>query len=59
MKKCDNCKICTDKNLAQIPYIEHQKRMHYAYKREKSLKVFLIGTNALWLVAAILSYIAR
>ena len=37
-------------NMAQIPYIEHQRRMFKAYKRERKLKTALIITNALWLL---------
>lgn len=36
--------------MAQIPYIEHQRRMFKAYKREKRIKAALIITNALWLL---------
>ena len=54
MKTCDGCKICTDENMAQIPYIEHERRMYKAYKREKRLKMLLIGTNAAWVVGALL-----
>lgn len=40
--------------LAQIPYIEHQRRMFKAYKRERRLKAALIITNALWVVLTII-----
>ena len=59
MKTCDGCKICTDKNMAQIPYIEHQSRMYKAYRREKLLKGLLIGTNALWTIGALLLFVVR
>jgi hypothetical protein len=46
-------------DMAQIPYIEHQRRMYKAYRREKSLKVLLIGSNALWLAWAIVWLVTR
>lgn len=46
-------------DMAQVPYIEHEKRMYKAYKRECLLKVMLAATNGLWLIAAILSFITR
>ena len=38
----------TKKELAQIPYIEHELRMHKAYKRESILKGLLIASNLIW-----------
>lgn len=46
-------------DMAQIPYIEHQRRMYKAYKREKALKGLLIGSNTLWLLCAILWLVVR
>lgn len=40
----------SEKNMAQIPYIEHQIRMFKAYKREQRLKAAIIITNALWIL---------
>ena len=59
MKTCNGCKACTDKDMAQIPYIEHQRRMYKAYRREKVLSVLLIGSNALWFLVAILWLVVR
>ena len=42
------------KTMAQIPYIEHQRRMFKAYKREQKLKAALIITNALWVAVVII-----
>lgn len=47
-KKCNRCQLCNDKEMAQIPYIEHEKRMFKAYQRENKLKYLLFGANALW-----------
>ena len=41
-------------DMAQIPYIEHEYRMYKAYEREKRLKLILLGTNVLWVLAVIL-----
>lgn len=38
-------------DMYQIPYVEHEYRMFKAYKREVLLKVVLIGSNLLWLLA--------
>lgn len=38
----------TKKELAQIPYIEHELRMFKAYKRESILKGLLIASNLIW-----------
>lgn len=54
MKTCNNCKICTDKNLAQIPYIEHEHRMYKAHQRELKLKGWLIATNISWFIGVII-----
>jgi hypothetical protein len=41
-------------DIAQIPYITHEYRMHKAYEREKRLKCILIATNVLWAVVALI-----
>ena len=57
-KKCNKCQLCDSKEMAQIPYIEHEKRMFKAYQREKCLKAWLFGTNLLWLlITAILLFV--
>lgn len=42
--KCTNCK----KDIAQIPYIEHELRMHKAHCREERLRWMLIASNLIW-----------
>lgn len=37
------------KDMVQIPYIEHERRMYKAYRRENTLKVLLACSNILWL----------
>ena len=34
--------------IAVIPYIEHELRMHKAYKRENILKGLLVASNLMW-----------
>ncbi len=46
-------------DMHQIPYIEHCNRMYHAYCREKILKILLISTNAVWLIASAVYLIAR
>ena len=58
-KTCNKCKLCTNEHIAQIPYIEHKRRMFKAYRRENVLKSWLIGTNTIWLVGIIIWLIAR
>ena len=53
--KCNECKV----NMAQIPYIEHKKRIYKAYKREQKLKILLVCTNAMWVLGAVLTLITR
>lgn len=62
--KCDRCNMCLDKDMAQIPYIEHEHRMFKAYQREsrlkereEKLKGWLIATNVVWFIVAILCLI--
>lgn len=45
-------------DLYQIPYVEHCKRIYEAYRREKLLKVLLVGSNALWLIWFVFSLVA-
>lgn len=45
--------------LYMIPYIAHCRRMAKAYKREKILKMLLVGSNLLWLIWLVLSFLAR
>ncbi len=49
----------TKKELAQIPYIEHELRMHKAYKRESILKGLLIASNLIWSAIAAVMLLAR
>lgn len=42
------------KELAQIPYIVHELRMHKAHDKRKRLRRWLIGTNLMWLGIVIL-----
>lgn len=42
--KCTDCK----KDIAQIPYIEHELRMYKAYKRKNILKGLLVASNLIW-----------
>lgn len=53
--KCNECKV----NMAQIPYIEHKKRIYKAYQREQKLKILLVCTNTLWALGTILVFITR
>ena len=46
-------------DMAHIPYIAHLKRMHEAHTREKRLKGFLILTNVLWAVMAVIFFLMR
>ncbi len=50
--KCHECYCGLD--MAQIPYIEHQKRMFKAYQAKKRLKWLLIGSNILWSIGVAL-----
>ena len=54
---CNNCNKNND--MAQIPYIEHERRMFKAYQREKRLKILLFGTNISWLFIAALMLCVR
>lgn len=42
---CDKCKS----DMAQIPYIEHKKRMFKFYQKVRAMRTMLIATNAIWL----------
>lgn len=50
---------CKKSEMYQIPYIEHEKRIFKAYKKEKRLIALLIGSNFFWLIMCILILIAR
>ena len=52
-KTCNGCKLHQD-NIAQIPYIEHEKRLFKAHRRENAWMVSCMATNLLWLLGAIL-----
>lgn len=58
-KTCNKCNLCFKDDMAQIPYIEHKRRMFKAYQRETALRGWLIGTNAMWLVGVIVWLVAR
>ena len=45
--------------LAQIPYIEHELRMHKAYKRESILKGLLVASNLIWATTVVVVLIVR
>lgn len=53
--KCTNCK----KDIAQVPYIEHELRMYKAYKRESILKGLLIASNLIWSAIAAVMLLVR
>lgn len=38
-------------DMAQIPYIEHKKRLYKFYKKVNRLRVALITTNIAWAIA--------
>ena len=42
---CDKCKS----DMAQIPYIEHKKRLFKLYQKVRVMRTILIATNAIWL----------
>ena len=46
-------------DMAQIPYIEHRKRMFKAYQRENRLKWILVATNVFWSLAVFAVLFAR
>lgn len=48
-----------NKELAQVPYIEHELRMYKAYKRESILKGLLIASNLVWSAIAAVMLLAR
>ena len=52
---CDKCKS----DMAQIPYIEHKKRMFKFYQRVNRLRVVLVAKNVIWLsvVGALVAWI--
>jgi hypothetical protein len=35
--------------MAQIPYIEHKKRLFKFYQKVRTMRTMLIATNAIWL----------
>lgn len=41
-------------DLAQIPYIEHEKRMFKAYQKINLLKMILVASNCMWLIVVFL-----
>ena len=41
---CDKCKS----DMAQIPYIEHKKRLFKFYQKVRTMRTMLIATNAIW-----------
>lgn len=47
-------------DMAQIPYIEHKKRLYKFYQKNRALRMMIIATNAAWglVVAALVAYIA-
>ena len=59
-KTCNRCKMCGEfSDMAQIPYIEHKKRIFKAYQRENRLVWIAILTNAAWLSMVIWLIVAR
>ena len=52
-KTCNKCNLCCEEDMAQIPYIEHKRRMFKVCQRENVLRGWLIGTNAMWLTGVI------
>lgn len=48
-----------DKDMYQIPYIEHSYRMYLADRRESLLKILLVVTNAAWAIAAVTYFAMR
>ena len=57
--KCNKCNFCVKEDMAQIPYIEHKRRMFKAYQREIKLRRWLIGTNAMWIVGLVVWLVTR
>ncbi len=58
-KKCNKCELCDDKEMAQIPYIEHELRMYKAYRREQNLKIALVFSNCAWIIGVLILLFAR
>jgi hypothetical protein len=48
-----------EKEMAQIPYIEHELRMFKAYERERRLKFMLTASNVFWVGLTLLLILAR
>ena len=46
-------------DMAQISYISHCKQMYKQYQKRKKLKYWLIGTNILWTVGAVVTLALR
>ena len=46
-------------DMAQISYISHCKQMYKQYQKRKKLKYWLIGTNILWTVGAVITLTLR
>lgn len=42
--------MCEKPDMAQIPYIEHKKRLFKAYQRERRLLKIAIFSNLFWLL---------
>ena len=59
MERCIECKKCIKPEMAQIPFVEHEFRIFKAHQREIRLKAFLIGSNCLWFIAAVLCFVLR
>ena len=58
-KKCNNCQLHDAKEMAQIPYIEHELRMYKAYRREYTLKIALACSNCAWFIGLLILLFAR
>lgn len=52
-------KTNSTKDLAQVPYIEHELRMYKAYKRESILKGMLVASNLIWAATVVAVLIVR
>lgn len=58
-KKCNKCQLCDNKEMAQIPYIEHELRMYKSYRREQNLKIALVCSNCVWVIGVLIFLLAR
>ena len=43
-------------NLAKIPYVVHAQRMYKAQQRENKLRKYLVISNCIWIVVAVLAF---